>query len=181
MPIISGNRLLERFVELVGQAERIDIAVAWVSSCNAIDALAASSADIRAVVGTSGNSTNPSTLRHLNEFVALRIPPNNPPRIFHPKYYCFHGEKTVFWVGSANLTGGGFGRNVELIHEFKLKRKEDPKWFECLWSGLKPDPFPEILEYEGRYKPPKPAPRPGRHYENADYPYWQTSSHGETL
>ena len=54
MPLICGNRLLERFVELVGEAKRIDIAVAWASSCDAIEALAASDADIRAVVGPRG-------------------------------------------------------------------------------------------------------------------------------
>ena len=107
MPLIFGNRQLARFIELVDKARRIDIVVAWASSCDEIEALAASAADIRAVVGTSENSTNPSTLRHLNEFANLRIPPNNPPRIFHPKYYLFHGEKTVCWVGSANLTKGG--------------------------------------------------------------------------
>ena len=42
MPLIHGNRLLERFVELASEAKRVDIAVAWASSCDAIDALEAS-------------------------------------------------------------------------------------------------------------------------------------------
>ena len=170
MPLICGNQQLERFVELVDKAKRIDIAVAWASSCDEIKALAASDAEIRAVVGTSGNSTNPSTLRHLTEFAELRIPPNNPPQIFHPKYYFFHGEKTVCWVGSANLTKGGFGGNVELIHEFNLTRKEDREWFECLWADLNPDPWPAILEYEERYTPPQRTLRPAPPREDADLP-----------
>ena len=170
MPLIYGNQLLERFVELVDEARQIDIVVAWASSCDEIEALAASNADIRAVVGTSGNSTNPSTLRHLTEFANLRIPPNDPPRIFHPKYYLFHGERTVCWVGSANLTKGGFGRNVELIHEFDLTRKEDQEWFECLWADLEPDPWPSILEYEERYTPPQRSRRPAPPREEADLP-----------
>ena len=170
MPLIFGNRQLARFMELVDKARRIDIVVAWASSCDEIEALAASAADIRAVVGTSGNSTNPSTLRHLNEFANLRIPPNNPPRIFHPKYYLFHGEKTVCWVGSANLTKGGFGRNVELIHEFDLTRKEDQEWFECLWADLDPDPWPAILEYEARYTPSQRNRRPAPPREETDLP-----------
>ena len=160
MPLIPGSRLLDRFRELVGEASQIDIAVAWASSCEAITVLSVSDAAIRAVVGTSGNSTNPSTLRHLLEFAELRIPPNNPPRIFHPKYYCFHGDKTVCWVGSANLTRGGFGGNVELVHEFELQKKADRRWFECLWDGLEQDPWSAILEYEARYSPPKHTPRP---------------------
>ena len=159
MPLIPGSRLVERFRELVGEARRIDIAVAWASSCDAIEVLSASDAEIRAVVGTSGNSTNPSTLRHFLEFAELRVPPNRPPQIFHPKYYCFHGEKTVCWVGSANLTRGGFGGNMELVHEFDLKRNGDRNWFECLWEGLGEDPWPEIREYEARYSPPKRTPR----------------------
>ena len=170
MPLIYGNQHLERFVELVNGARRIDIVVAWASSCDEIEALAASNADIRAVVGTSGNSTNPSTLRRLTEFANLRIPPDDPPRIFHPKYYLFHGEKTVCWVGSANLTKGGFGRNVELIHEFDLTRKEDQEWFECLWADLEVDPWPEILKYEERYTPQQRRPRPAPPREEIDLP-----------
>ncbi len=170
MPLIHGNQHLGRFVELVNEARRIDIVVAWASSCDEIEALAASNADIRAVVGTSGNSTNPSTLRHLTEFANLRIPPNDPPRIFHPKYYLFHGKKTVCWVGSANLTKGGFGRNVELIHEFDITRKEDREWFECLWADLEADPWPAIWEYEARYKPPQRSRRPAPPHEEGDLP-----------
>ena len=162
MPLIGRDLLLQRFEELAGQAKRIDVAVAWASPCDAIEALArvAEGADIRAIVGISGNFTNPTTLHRLNEFAALRVVPDDkPPRIFHPKYYCFHGERTICWIGSANLTRGGFGGNNELVHEFELKRKEDRKWFESLWVGLEPDPWPAIREYEQNYRPPKRTPR----------------------
>ena len=155
MPLIKGILLLQRFAELANQAKRVDIAVAWATSCDAIEALATSDADIRIVVGISNNVTNPSTLRRLAEFAELRIAPDEPPRIFHPKYYCFYGEKTVCWVGSANLTDGGFGGNVELVHEFDIENDEYRKWFECLWENLDPDPMPAILEYELNYTPTK--------------------------
>ena len=164
MPLIPGSRLLERFRELVGAAHRIDIAVAWASSFDAINVLeerSAKGAKIRAIIGTSENFTNPSTLHHFLEFAELRIPPYEPPRIFHPKYYCFNGEKTVCWVGSANLTRGGFGRKVELVHEFELKKEGDQDWFERLWNDLKDqNPLEAIEEYQARYKPPKRTPRP---------------------
>ena len=160
MPLIPGNRLFERFRELVRGARRVEIAVAWASQFDAIDVLSASGADIRAVVGTSGNSTNPTTLGRFRDFAKLRIPPNNPPRIFHPKYYCFHGEKTICWIGSANLSRGGFGENVELVHEFEIKKNSDQNWFECLWEELEEDPQPQIREYLKRFKPPKRTPRP---------------------
>ena len=118
------------------------------------------------------NFTDPSTLKRLAGFKngKLRIVPDVPPRIFHPKYYCFNGERTICWVGSANLTGGGFGGNVELVHEFELKRKGDRKWFKCLWADLEADPWPAILEYEERYTPPKPTPRPTRPKDEPDLP-----------
>ena len=155
MPLIDGHLLLQRFTELAKQAKQIDIAVAWARSCDAVEALAASDADIRIVVGISGNVTDPSTLRRLAEFSELRIAPDEPPRIFHPKYYCFYGEKTICWVGSANLTNGGFGGNAELVHEFDVNSDEYRSWFEYLWETLEPDPMPAISEYESKYKPTK--------------------------
>ena len=145
---------------LASQARRIDVAVAWARPCEAIEALAMSGAEIRMVVGLSKNFTIPTTLKRLAKFAELRIVSDEPPGIFHPKYYCFHGERTICWVGSANMTGGGFGGNVELVHEFELKKNEDRKWFEGLWADLEPDPWPAIREYEERYTPPKSTSRP---------------------
>lgn len=155
MPLIDRYLLLQRFTERAKQAKQIDIAVAWASSCDAVEALAASNAGIRIVVGISGNITHPSTLRRLAEFSKLRIAPDEPPRIFHPKYYCFYGKRTICWVGSANLTNGGFGGNAELVHEFNVNSDEYRNWFECLWETLEPDPMPAISEYESKYKPTK--------------------------
>lgn len=172
MPLRKGNQLPRKFATLVSRAERIDIAVAWARPCDAVEALARSDADIRIVVGISKNFTDPSTLKRLAGFehIALRIVPDEARRIFHPKYFCFHGERSICWVGSANLTGGGFGGNVELVHEFELKRERDQEWFECLWADLNPDPWPEILEYEARYIPPGRTPRPAPPHEDADLP-----------
>ena len=172
MPLRKGNQLPRKFATLVNRAERIDIAVAWARPCDAVEALARSDADIRIVVGISKNFTDPSTLKRLLGFdhIALRIVPDQARRIFHPKYYCFHGERSICWVGSANLTGGGFGGNAELVHEFELRRERDQEWFECLWADLNPDPWPEILEYEARYIPPGRTPRPAPTREDADLP-----------
>ena len=155
MPLLMGNHLLQRFAELANKASRIDVAVAWARSCDAIEVLAESNADIRIVVGVSNNFTDPSTLRRLVDFAEVRIAPDEPPRIFHPKFYCFYGEKTVCWIGSANLTNGGFGGNEELVHEFVVNSDEYQNWFECIWGTLDPDPMPAICEYESSYKPMK--------------------------
>ena len=149
-------------MELVDAARRVDIAVAWVSPCDEVEALAAAASrgkEIRAVVGTSGNSTCPCTLRRLSKFADLRIPPNDSFGIFHPKYYFFHGEEKICWIGSANLTRSGFSRNDELVHEFEITGMADLEWFEDLWKSLEPDPLPAIQEYDARYTKPNPAPK----------------------
>ena len=160
MSLIKGSLLPSRFAKLARQSERIDIAVAWATPCEAIETLAESGAYVRVAVGVSNNFTTPTTLRRFTEFAELRVVSDDSLGIFHPKYYCFHGKKTICWVGSANLTGGGFGRNVELVYEFELKREQDREWFERLWEDLKPDPWPAIREYEARYVPPRRTPRP---------------------
>ena len=170
MPLIGSNQLSKRFRELASEAGRIDIAVAWARPCEAIEALAASYANIRIAVGISKNFTDPTTLRRLNDIAELRIVPDDSSRIFHPKYYLFHGKQSICWVGSANLTGGGFGGNVELVHEFKINSDEHRDWFEPIWDRLEPDPMPAIVEYERNYVAPQRSPRPSHNGGEPELP-----------
>lgn len=164
MPLRKGNQLSGRFEQLACRAERIDVAVAWARPCGAVEALVQSTAEIRIVVGISKSFTDPSTLKRLIDLenVRLRIVPDDESwHIFHPKYYCFHGKKTLCWIGSANLTAGGFGGNDELVHEFELECEEDRQWFNDLWDRfVDQDPRPIIRKYEQRYTPPSRIPRP---------------------
>ena len=155
MPLIESNQLSKRFREPASDADRIDIAVAWARPCEAIEALAASRANIRIAVGISKNFTDPTTLKRLNEIAELRIVSARSLRIFRPKYYYFQGTNTNCWVGSANLTGGGFGRNIEQVHEFKIKSDEHRDWFESIWGGLESDPTPAIVAYANPYSAPQ--------------------------
>ena len=168
MPLLRGNMLLQRLVELAGNSVQIDIAVAWARPCDAVEALVASDAYKRIVVGLSNHFTDPITLRRLHESAELRVVTDAPPGIFHPKYYRFRSEGTICWVGSANLTGGGFGGNDELVYEFDGDTEEDGSWFENLWNQLDPNPEPVITGYESRYKPPKPPPRLPLHDDEPD-------------
>ena len=126
MPLLDKSTQHRRFNELVSQSDQIDIAVAWVRSCDEIDSLIQSEAKVRIVAGISKNWTDPSVLKHLAEceHIQLRIEPNKPIGVFHPKYYTFHGDTTVHWVGSANsrkttsrrVVGlNTFGRSLNLI------------------------------------------------------------------
>ena len=169
MSLIRGNRLLQRFGERLAEAIKVDIAVAWANSCDAVEALHKRIDEgiaIRIAVGVSGNITSPTTLRRLQisaeqKRVELRIARLRQEGIFHPKYFCFCGPgRTVCWVGSANLTRRGFGVNNELVHEFEDSAGEGRDWFESLWDSLKPEPGPAIDDYEKRWKPRKFIPRP---------------------
>ena len=163
MPLITGNQLLCRFRELVVDAERVDIAVAWAKQCDALDALAEAAETgtrIRVALGLSMNGTDPTALEKLNEFAKLRIA---SPRsgIFHPKFYSFRGNgRTICWVGSSNLTAGGFGGNTELVCEFEDNARKGREWFRPLWRGLDPDPEPAIAAYIEAYTVPQPSPGP---------------------
>ena len=164
MPFIERNQLLQRFSERLSKATQVDIAVAWATPCDALEALAESVGEgttIRIAVGVSGNVTVPTTLRRLQSLADLRIAPSSlQHRIFHPKFFCFHGlDRTICWVGSANLTRGGFGGNDELVHEFIDSAEEGRHWFESLWNALDPDPDQAIAAYEHGYQPPKYVPR----------------------
>ena len=167
MPLIERNHLLQRFGKCLAEATQVDIAVAWARPCDALEALAerakqGTAIRIRIAVGVSGSITIPTTLRRLQCFADLRIAPSSlQPGIFHPKYFRFRGpDRTICWIGSANLTRRGFGENYELVHEFDDNAGESQYWFESLWNTLDPDPDTAICEYEAEYQPPQRDPRP---------------------
>lgn len=179
MPLIESDALLDRFNELLGRSTQVDIAVAWAGPGLAVESLLENlnGFAVRIVVGLSGNSTEPATLRRLmaEDNVALRVAPAPPGGVFHPKFYRFCGAKrAVCWVGSANFTRGGFGGNAELVHEFEDRKDIGGVWFEELWEQLEADPEAAISDYEERYRPPKPGGwKGGRPIRRRDLPRLQ--------
>src|SRR5437764_808986 len=119
MTLLSRRHLLNEFERLLQDAERIDMAVAWICFSQAFTMLTREvrrrKLALRIVVGLSGNITDPEALRALLEFpdlTGLRAGPQPPGGIFHPKFYLFHlPQRKICWVGSANFTGQGFGVN----------------------------------------------------------------------
>ena len=57
VPLIEGNQLLQRFRKRLAEAKQVDIAVAWVKCCGALDALVGEGTAIRIAVGVSGASS----------------------------------------------------------------------------------------------------------------------------
>ena len=156
--LFTGEDILSRFEKLIEKATRIHIATAWATPGSALNALKQKKGlEVRAIVGTYGNATEPSALERLKKLGELRLVGNEA--LFHPKIYVFEfrGRKPVAWVGSANFTGSGFGGgNVETIYETKdVEPFRD--WFRQQWSQLEPATEEAINKYRERRgrKPPK--------------------------
>lgn len=160
--LLTETDLIDRLNLRIQRAQKIDIAVAWASECNALDALK-SFADgrlLRAIVGIAGNATHPNALRTLQKCARLRIH-SSMDRLFHPKLYIFHERDTRYcWVGSANLTRGGFEQNSEIVIEYEDVGGASIKWFENCWDSLGDEEFSGQLldEYERDWEPPPGLP-----------------------
>jgi hypothetical protein len=77
-----------------------------------------------------------------------------PGGIFHPKVFLFHrADSSTAWIGSANLTDGGFIRNVEVVWEVSPADAVSA-WFDNLWDGLSADSETTIAQYEKTWTRP---------------------------
>lgn len=117
-------------------AEQVDIASAWATRSQVLNALVLNAKRrhilVRAIVGTSRNVTEPDALKQLHEIGELRLVSDEYP-LFHPKIFVFRSEgKSLAWIGSANFTKGGFERNEETIFE-TVHWQPVWKWFTERW------------------------------------------------
>jgi hypothetical protein len=167
MRLLEGSDLRAALQRQLSTAREVDVAVAWARSSEALDQLqeaAARGVRVRAIVGLAGNHTQPAALRTLLGLGHLRIANGDPARqapggIFHPKVFVFRGESGCSgWIGSANLTDGGFCRNLEAVWEIPEADALD-NWFRRLWDALPGDPRPTLKAYEDRWEPPEPPSR----------------------
>jgi hypothetical protein len=155
MALLTTTGLFRAFSQNVDQANRVDMAVAWLGPSNALEFLLNKSASgqlqVRIAVGLSGTATSPIALRSLQGCHAqLRIARCHSG-IFHPKFYLFRGpRRNVCWIGSPNFTLQGFANNSELVHEFDDDGSA-LRWFDDLWNGLPPDSAQAIEHYAANW------------------------------
>jgi HKD family nuclease len=172
--LLDDAQLAGRWEELLGKAARVDIAVAWITENPSLDRLlqfaGAKKEKLRVITGVHDYLTSPVALRKLDQCGLVKIGAGDKNGMFHPKLFLFvNADGTcVCWVGSANLTGRGFGGNVELVHEYQ-EDGSTQTWFEQAWSRYTYPTSDWLDEYEQRCKtagPPKgivpqmPAPTP---------------------
>lgn len=160
---LTENELLDRLKLRIRDADQIDVAVAWANECDALDELKkyATRRPLRAIVGIAGNATHPNALRSLQGCGKLRIH-DSDEGLFHPKLYIFYeGRKRHCWVGSANLTRGGFGQNTEVVFECEDIDGTVLAWFDDCWKSLGDDEAnaARLEVYEERWEPPLRSPR----------------------
>ncbi|MBY5399918.1 hypothetical protein HFN01_34585 [Rhizobium leguminosarum] len=113
----------------------------------------AETVSLRAIVGIAGWATHPSALRRFARAGQLRIPTKAP--LFHPKVVLFHmPDRTIAWIGSANLTRSGYQQNLEIM--FEVDRGDEVKsWFDAVWSSLPYEIGDVIDKYEQEWRPEK--------------------------
>lgn len=158
--LLTHDMLLDRLGELIDDATAVDLATAWASPGEAMDAVLerAGSIPVRAIVGIAGWATHPSALRAFAEGGQLRIPTKAP--LFHAKVILFHhGERTTAWIGSANLTRSGYQQNREVMFEV-ADGHDIQRWFDEIWSSLLHDPSETMADYEANWRPDRAFQEP---------------------
>lgn len=117
--VLSGSQsFADEFLRCCAQYDRLDLAVAWCGNPNQTlpyKHLERFWGAVTATIGTSFNHTHPDAIDWLNKMKAdLRIF-RDSGELFHPKVYLFTTRKRyALFVGSSNLTYGGFYSNVEV-------------------------------------------------------------------
>lgn len=112
--LLKSTTIARRLKLLIQKHDSISIAVAWGDLTDVAEALIVNRAKFASVLfGLDFSATDPDLIDRLidvpNAFVA-----KNRAGCFHPKIYYFQsGGKAEAIVGSANLTKGGLGGNLE--------------------------------------------------------------------
>lgn len=114
----SGFKL-EKQLQLIDNVKTIFVSTAFLSSDGVdilqrlIDKYSVKRENVTVCLSAEFSDDHPSDiLVALNKVAKVRIARNN--RLFHPKlYYIQSNTDNLLIFGSSNLTGGGFGRNIE--------------------------------------------------------------------
>lgn len=114
--IISSSDLSKLFIDSCNKYANISFATAWAGSHNVIEILYTNRDKIRkSTVGLHFYQTSPGFIRKFELVSQIQYDKRFSTDIFHPKVYLFYNDEKDWSaiVGSSNLTGGGFGKNVE--------------------------------------------------------------------
>lgn len=125
--IINDNiELNNHFERACDKFNKISFVTAWAGNHPVINKLFLNVHKIeKSVVGLHFYQTSPDFIIRFIENESIQYNKRMSTDVFHPKAYLFYNNDTEWEaiVGSSNLTGGGFGRNIEC--NVLLSSKED--------------------------------------------------------
>ena len=114
--ITSSLELSGLFAACCSKYNVISFATAWAGSHSIIDVLFENREKIKkSTVGLHFYQTSPEFIKRFESVPQIQYDKRFSTDIFHPKVYLFYND-VKNWsaiVGSSNLTGGGFGKNIE--------------------------------------------------------------------
>lgn len=116
--VIDSGKFAAEFARCCKEYNDLKIAVAWCGNPNQIlpyRLLDNFSGNVKSIVGIAFNYTHPDAIEWFLDMGAdLRIFKDDA-EVFHPKIYLFRDKKRyALFVGSSNLTYGGFYANYEI-------------------------------------------------------------------
>jgi HKD family nuclease len=114
--IIDNSELEALFVSACDRYKHISFVTAWAGVHPVIDTLYKNSHKIKmSVVGLHFYQTSPQFIIRFSKSLDIQYIKRMTTDVFHPKVYLFYNNENEWEaiVGSSNLTGGGFSRNVE--------------------------------------------------------------------
>ena len=155
------------FKNLVSESVESFVATAWLTKSKSLDELISNTCDIKLIVGTYGDNTDPDALQDIickKGCNSLRLKIQNTP-LYHPKLYMFRlrDRSTIVWIGSANFTHYGFNVNDELIVQIEDDQLSSKLlgWFEKEWLELvEQDVYEQLSIYRERRKKGPQYPLP---------------------
>lgn len=112
--LTDSKHATKTLVDLTANCELAAWAVAWATDNEVLEAAYTHRAKFRhLVIGTHGYVTSPSVIERFQAEPKFKVMlPDGP--LFHPKVYLFRkGDEWTAVVGSHNLTGRAFTRNIE--------------------------------------------------------------------
>ena len=152
------------FQKRINQADKVQIASAWMTKSSALEALLGrKECSVQAIIGIRGYATTPESLHSLVDvfgWSSLRIA--DTPVLFHPKLFLFHCPHlpTVAWVGSANFTARGMKENIELMLETNDASVVTTMeaWFDEQWRSISQNTKNVLAKYETDWRETAPMP-----------------------
>lgn len=114
--LLSSNEFTKEFIRCCKTYSKLNIAVAWCGNPDILTYLHLENfkGKIEVILGTSFYHTHPAAFDWFKKINCKLRVYDDKHSLFHPKIYLFSiRDKYALFIGSSNLTDGGFSSNIE--------------------------------------------------------------------